>query len=74
MWFGRFIPVIAVMAIAGSLAAKKRREPGAGTLPTHGVLFITLLLGTVLLLGALTFVPALAMGPVIEQLQSLSSR
>ncbi len=69
MWLGRFVPMVAVMAIAGSLAAKKRRPPGSATLPTHGPLFISLLIGTVLVVGALTFVPALAMGPVIEQLQ-----
>jgi K+-transporting ATPase ATPase A chain len=73
MWLGRFVPMVAVLAIAGSLAAKKRRQPGPGTLPTHGALFVGLLIGTVLVVGALTFVPALAMGPVIEQLQ-LNSR
>ncbi|HWY73879.1 MAG TPA: potassium-transporting ATPase subunit KdpA, partial [Burkholderiaceae bacterium] len=54
MWFGRFVPIVAVLAIAGSLAAKKRREDNAGALPTHGGLFIALLLGTVFLFGALT--------------------
>ena len=71
MWFGRFLPIVAVMAIAGSLAAKKSRSPGLGTLPTHGPLFIGMLVGTVLLIGALTWIPAIAMGPVIEQLQFL---
>jgi len=66
MWLGRFWPIIAVLAIAGSLAAKKRIPPGAGTMPTYGPTFIVLLIGTVLLVGALTFVPALALGPVIE--------
>lgn len=70
MWLGRFIPLVAVMALAGSLAEKKRRLPGSGTLPTHGLLFIGLLLGTVLLIGALTWLPAIAMGPIAEQLQS----
>jgi K+-transporting ATPase ATPase A chain len=69
MWFGRFVPLLAVLAIAGSLAAKRRRSPGPGTLPTHGVLFVGLLLGTVLTIGALTYVPALALGPIAEQLQ-----
>lgn len=69
MWFGRFIPLTAVMALAGSLAAKKRRLPGPGTLPTHGFLFVGLLIGTVLLIGALTRLPAIAMGPIAEQLQ-----
>jgi K+-transporting ATPase ATPase A chain len=72
MWFGRFAFIVPVLAIAGSLAKKKRIEPTAGTLPTHGVLFVALLVGTVVLVGALTYVPALALGPVIEQLQMLS--
>ena len=69
MWCGRFLPMVAVMAIAGSLAAKKCRSAGPGTLPTHRPLFIGVLLGTVLLVGALAWVPAIAMGPVVEQLQ-----
>jgi K+-transporting ATPase ATPase A chain len=69
MWFGRFAFIVPVLAIAGSLARKKRLEATAGTLPTHGVLFISLLVGTVVLVGALTYVPALALGPVIEHLQ-----
>ena len=69
MWFGRFAFIVPVLAIAGSLAKKKRIEVTAGTLPTHGPLFVALLFGTVLLVGALTYVPALALGPVIEQLQ-----
>jgi potassium-transporting ATPase potassium-binding subunit len=69
MWFGRFAFVVPVLAIAGSLAGKKRIEPTAGTLPTHGALFVALLVGTVVLVGALTYVPALALGPVIEHLQ-----
>ena len=73
MWLGRFVPMVAVLAIAGSLAAKKRRQPGPGTLPTDGPLFISLLIGTVLVVGALTFVPALAMGPLVEQLQLAAS-
>jgi K+-transporting ATPase ATPase A chain len=69
MWFGRFAFIVPVLAIAGSLAGKKRIEATAGTLPTHGALFVTLLVGTVVLVGALTYVPALALGPVIEHLQ-----
>ena len=69
MWFGRFAFIVPVLAIAGSLAKKKRIEVTAGTLPTHGPLFVALLFGTVLLVGALTYVPALALGPVIEHLQ-----
>ena len=68
MWFGRFWPIVAVLAVAGSLAAKKRIPVTEGTLPTHGPTFIILLIGTVLLVGALTFVPALALGPIIEHL------
>lgn len=68
MWFGRFGVIVPVLAIAGSLAAKKRIPVGAGTLPTHGPLFVTLLIGTVLLVGLLNYVPALALGPVIEHL------
>ena len=68
MCFGRFGVIVPVLAIAGSLAAKKRIAVGAGTLPTHGPLFVTLLIGTVLLVGLLNYVPALALGPVIEHL------
>ncbi|MHB8812367.1 MAG: potassium-transporting ATPase subunit KdpA [Steroidobacteraceae bacterium] len=68
MWLGRYWPIIAVLAVAGSLAAKKRIPVSAGTMPTHGPTFIILLIGTVLLVGALTFVPALALGPVVEHL------
>lgn len=68
MWLGRFWPIVAVLAIAGSLAAKKRIPVTAGTMPTHGPLFISLLIGTVILVGALTFVPALALGPIAEHL------
>ena len=69
MWFGRFTPIVAVLAIAGSLAAKKRLEVTAGTMPTHGPLFIALLVGTVILVGVLTYIPAIALGPVAEHLQ-----
>ncbi|MCC7079054.1 MAG: potassium-transporting ATPase subunit KdpA [Burkholderiales bacterium] len=68
MWFGRFGVIVPVLAIAGSLAAKKRLTAGAGTLPTHGPLFALLLVGTVLLVGLLNYVPALALGPVVEHL------
>ncbi|MCA1921876.1 potassium-transporting ATPase subunit KdpA, partial [Buttiauxella noackiae] len=68
MWFGRFAVIVPVMAIAGSLVSKKSQTAGVGTLPTHGPLFIGLLIGTVLLVGALTFIPALALGPVAEHL------
>jgi potassium-transporting ATPase potassium-binding subunit len=68
MWLGRFWPIVAVLAVAGSLAAKKRVPVTSGTMPTHNTTFVVLLIGTVLLVGALTFVPALALGPVIEHL------
>lgn len=62
----RFAPIAAVLAIAGSLAAKKRTPPGPGTLPTHGPLFVVVLVAIVLLVGALTFLPALSLGPLAE--------
>ncbi|MCX8958656.1 potassium-transporting ATPase subunit KdpA [Erwinia psidii] len=68
MLVGRVGIIIPVMAIAGSLAVKNIQPVSSGTLPTHGVLFIALLIGTVLLVGALTFIPALALGPVAEHL------
>lgn len=68
MGFGRFGVIVPVLAIAGSLAAKKRLEVTGGTLPTHGPLFVLLLIGTVGLVGLLNYVPALALGPVVEHL------
>jgi K+-transporting ATPase ATPase A chain len=68
MWLGRYWPIVAVLAIAGSLAAKKRVPVTAGTMLTYGPTFVILLIGTVLLVGALTFVPALALGPIVEHL------
>jgi potassium-transporting ATPase potassium-binding subunit len=73
MWFGRFGSIVPVLAIAGSLAAKKRLAVTAGTLPTHGPLFVVLLLGTLLLVGALTYVPALALGPIVEHLGMIAA-
>jgi K+-transporting ATPase ATPase A chain len=69
MWFGRFGVIIPVLAIAGSLAARQRLAANAGTMPTHGPLFVGLLAGIVLLVGILNYVPALALGPVVEHLQ-----
>ena len=66
MWFGRFAVIVPVLAMAGSLAAKKRIAVTAGTLPTYGLLFVSLLIGTVLLVGLLNYVPALALGPAVE--------
>ncbi|MDQ0017276.1 K+-transporting ATPase ATPase A chain [Variovorax boronicumulans] len=68
MWLGRFAMIVPVLAIAGSLAAKKRLPVTSGTLPTHGPLFVSLLIGTVLLVGLLNYVPALALGPIVEHL------
>ncbi len=66
MLFGRFLVIIPALAIAGSLAAKKVIPSSAGTLPTHGLLFVGLLVGTVIVVGALTFFPALSLGPIVE--------
>ncbi len=69
MWFGRFGVIVPVLAIAGSLAARRRLDANAGTMPTHGPMFVGLLAGVVLLVGILNYVPALALGPVVEHLQ-----
>jgi K+-transporting ATPase ATPase A chain len=69
MWFGRFAMIVPVLAIAGSLAAKQRLQTTAGTMPTHGPMFVGLLVGVVVLVGVLNYVPALALGPVVEHLQ-----
>ena len=66
MLFGRFLMLIPLLAAAGSLAAKKQVPVSAGTFPTHGPLFVALLVGVVLIVGALTFFPALSLGPVVE--------
>jgi len=73
MLFARYPLIIAALAVAGSLAAKKTVPVGLGTLPTHTPLFVVLLVGTVLLVGALTFVPALALGPIVEHFQMLAT-
>jgi K+-transporting ATPase ATPase A chain len=74
MWFGRFWPIVATLAIGGSLAAKKRIPVTEGTMPTHGPLFVSLLLGSILLIGVLTYVPALALGPVVEHFMLVATR
>jgi len=71
MLLGRFLIAVPVLAIAGSLARKKSIPPSVGTLPTHGPLFVSMLVGVVLLVGALTFVPALGLGPIIEHLRMI---
>jgi len=65
---------VPVLAIAGSLARKKIVPTGAGTLPTHTPLFVALLVGVVILVGALTYVPALALGPIVEHLNMIATR
>ena len=74
MWFGRFGVIVPVLAMAGGLAAKKRIAATSGTLPTHGPLFVSLLIGVVLLVGLLNYVPALALGPIVEHLMLSSAR
>ncbi|MFN3806617.1 potassium-transporting ATPase subunit KdpA [Asticcacaulis sp.] len=71
MLFGRFFVLLPVLAIAGSLAAKKAVPVSAGTLPTHTPLFVAILIGVILLIGVLTYAPALALGPVIEHLNMI---
>jgi len=68
MFIGRFWVIIPALAIAGSLAAKRKVQPSLGTLPTSGNLFVGLLVGVILIVGGLTFFPALALGPVVEHL------
>jgi K+-transporting ATPase ATPase A chain len=72
MLISRYWVIIPVLAIAGSLAKKKTVPVGPGTLPTHTPLFVALLAGTVFLVGALTFIPALALGPVVEHFELVS--
>jgi K+-transporting ATPase ATPase A chain len=68
MLIGRFLMIVPMLAVAGSLAAKKVLPASAGTFPTHGGLFIGLLVGVILIIGGLTFFPALALGPIVEQI------
>jgi K+-transporting ATPase ATPase A chain len=63
---GRFSFIIPMLAVAGSLAAKKKIPATSGTLPTHGALFVGLLIGTVIIVGALTYFLALSLGPIVE--------
>jgi K+-transporting ATPase ATPase A chain len=74
MFIGRYWPIMAALAIAGSLAQKKRVPVTEGTMPTHGPLFVALLIGSILLIGVLTYVPALALGPIVEQLMLPAGR
>ena len=66
MLIGRFLMIVPMLAIAGSLARKKIVPPSAGTFPTHRPLFVGLLVGVILIVGGLTFFPALALGPIVE--------
>ncbi len=66
MLFGRFLMIVPIIALAGSLAGKKRIPQSAGSFPVSGVTFVVLLVGTILIAGALTFLPALALGPIVE--------
>ncbi|MBB4153625.1 K+-transporting ATPase ATPase A chain [Sphingomonas jinjuensis] len=68
MWFGRFFVIVPMLAIAGSLAAKKHTPAGAGSFPTTGGLWVGLLVGIILILGGLTFLPSLALGPIADHL------
>jgi K+-transporting ATPase ATPase A chain len=68
MFVGRFFMIIPAMAIAGSLAGKKSIPPSVGTFPTTGGLFVGLVVGVILIIGGLTFFPALALGPIVEHL------
>jgi K+-transporting ATPase ATPase A chain len=71
MLFGRYFIVVPVMAMAGSLARKKIVPAGAGTLPTHTTLFVVMLIGVVIIVGALTFFPKLALGPIVEHIMMI---
>lgn len=68
MFFGRYIVIIPILAIAGSLARKKRIPATSGTMPTHGTFFLCILVGVIFIVGALTYIPALALGPIVEHL------
>jgi K+-transporting ATPase ATPase A chain len=72
MFVGRFLMIVPMIAIAGSLAAKRSAPAGAGTFPTHGMLFVGLLIGVVLIVGGLTYLPALALGPIVEHFSMLA--
>ena len=74
MLIARFLFIIPALAIAGSLAGKKLIPVTSGTLPTHGSLFVVLLIGTVVIVGALTYFPALSLGPIVEHFQMLNGK
>ena len=70
----RFGIIVPVMAIIGSLAAKPKLAPSAGTFPTHGTLFVGLLVGVIVIVSGLEFFPALALGPIVEHFQMLAGK
>jgi len=74
MFVGRFGVILPVLAIAGSMVQKKTSPPGLGTFPTTGWLFVLILTGVVLIVGALTFLPVLTLGPVVEHLLMLQGQ
>jgi potassium-transporting ATPase potassium-binding subunit len=74
MLVGRYAMIVPVMALAGALAAKKRLPSTDGTFPTDGPLFVVLLAGTILVVGGLTFFPALALGPIVEHFLMLAGK
>ena len=74
MFAGRFLVIVPVLCIAGTLVTKGRLQPAAGAMPTHGPLFVGLLVGTIVIVGGLTFFPALALGPVAEHFAMLAGR
>ena len=74
MFLGRFAFIVPMMAVAGSLAAKTRIPPSRGSFPTHGVLFVTLLVAVILIVTGLEYFPALALGPIVEQFLMLAGK
>jgi potassium-transporting ATPase potassium-binding subunit len=74
MLIGRFLMIIPIMAVAGSLVTKKVLPPSAGTFPTHGAMFVFLLVGVILIVGGLTFFPALSLGPIIDHLMMTAGK
>jgi K+-transporting ATPase ATPase A chain len=74
MWIGRFFMIVPALAIAGSLAAKKYTPETAGSFPTTGLLWVGLLIGIILIVGGLTFLPSLALGPIADHLAMISGQ
>jgi K+-transporting ATPase ATPase A chain len=74
MMIGRYAMIVPILAIAGSLAGKRRVAPSLGTFPTTGPIWIGLLIGVIVIVGALTFFPALALGPIVDQLLNNAGR